>query len=166
MLSPDELNPDYYTSILISIVSPLWQIIDSGKEKSIGKLEFPLTQLIKSESMTIEQPFPLKESGHNSTLTCKFMLKVNFPEKSLPQLLPKDQCPSLIMSVWIWPISFRRPLLTETASSLIVCVKFHLEEFTTSERCELENAKLQTTSSKWSYDAHLSETFLQSRGFH
>ena len=95
MLSPDELNPDYYTSILILIVSPLWQIIDSGKEKSIGKLEFPLTQLIKSESMTIEQPFPLRESGHNSTLSCKFMLKVNFPEKSLPQLLPKDQCPSL-----------------------------------------------------------------------
>ncbi|XP_020611586.1 extended synaptotagmin-2-like isoform X2 [Orbicella faveolata] len=54
------------------------EIIDGGKEKTIGKLEFPLTQLLKSENMTIEQPFPLKESGHNSTLTCKFMLKALF----------------------------------------------------------------------------------------
>lgn len=82
----------YYSSTLILFVSPLWQIIDSGKEKSIGKLEFPLAQLLKSERMTIEQPFPLKESGHNSTLTCKFMLKVNFPVKPLPRFLPKDQC--------------------------------------------------------------------------
>lgn len=82
----------YYSSTLILFVSPLWQIIDSGKEKSIGKLEFPLAQLLKSESMTVEQPFPLKESGHNSTLTCKFMLKVNFPVKPLPRFLPKDQC--------------------------------------------------------------------------
>ena len=55
---------------------PLQQIIDSQKEKSIGKLEFPLMQLLKSEDMTFEQPFPLKESGHNSTLTCRFTLKV------------------------------------------------------------------------------------------
>ena len=33
-------------------------------------------QLLKSEDMTFEQPFPLKESGHNSTLTCRFTLKV------------------------------------------------------------------------------------------
>lgn len=54
----------------------LWQIIDSQKEKNIGKLEFPLTQLLKSENMTVEQPFPLRDSGHNSSLTCKIILKV------------------------------------------------------------------------------------------
>lgn len=105
----------YYSSTLILFVSPLWQIIDSGKEKSIGKLEFPLAQLLKSERMTIEQPFPLKESGHNSTLTCKFMLKVNFPVKPLPRFLPKDQCLNFgCCKCWIWPISLNRPLLTYT----------------------------------------------------
>ncbi|XP_078376188.1 extended synaptotagmin-2-like isoform X2 [Oculina patagonica] len=54
------------------------EIIDSGKEKTIGKLEFSLAQLLKSENMTFEQPFPLKESGHNSTLTCRFTLKALF----------------------------------------------------------------------------------------
>lgn len=78
-------NPDYYCSIFTCFSSSLWQIIDRGKEKNIGKLEFPLTQLLKSENMTIEQPFPLKESGHNSTLTCKFMLKVNFLENLYPK---------------------------------------------------------------------------------
>ena len=52
------------------------QVIDSGKEKNIGKLKFPLAQLLKSGNMLSEQPFPLKESGQNSTLTCKFILKV------------------------------------------------------------------------------------------
>ena len=100
--------------------------------------------------MTIEQPFPLKESGHNSTLTCKFMLKVNFPEKSLPQLLPKDQCLSLGHYECLnLTNQFQKTTLDRDCNqSLIVCVKFHLEEFTTSERCELENANLQTTSSK------------------
>ena len=67
-------------TIFTAFVSPLWQIIDSGKEKTIGKLEFPLAQLLKSDNMAVEQPFPLKESGHNSTLTCKLMLKVDFPK--------------------------------------------------------------------------------------
>ena len=100
--------------------------------------------------MTIEQPFPLKESGHNSTLTCKFMLKVNFPEKSLPQLLPKDQCLSLgYYKCLNLTNQFQKTTLDrDCKQSLIVCVKFHLEEFTTSEWCELQNAKLQTRSSK------------------
>lgn len=53
------------------------QIFDCQKEKSIGKLDFSLAQLIKSDDMTMEQHFPLKGSGHNSTLTCKLTLKVN-----------------------------------------------------------------------------------------
>lgn len=108
MLFPDEWKPRLcleYT-LYLPFVSPLWQIIDSGKEKNIGKLEFPLAQLLKSEDMAIEQPFPLKESGHNSTLTCKLMLKVNFPK-----------CFEWY-NVWalavigVWPVSFNRPLLT------------------------------------------------------
>lgn len=66
-------NPDCN----ISLVSFSQQIVDSQKEKAIGKLEFSLMQLLKSENMTVEQPFPLKDSGHNSSLTCRFMLKVN-----------------------------------------------------------------------------------------
>lgn len=105
MLFPDEWKLEY--TLYLPFVSPLWQIIDSGKEKNIGKLEFPLAQLLKSENMAIEQPFPLKESGHNSTLTCKLMLKVNFPK-----------CFQLY-NVWalavmgVWPVSFNKPLLTQ-----------------------------------------------------
>ncbi|CAH3120834.1 unnamed protein product [Porites lobata] len=79
----DSISPVWEEPFRFLIHDPKYQeldieIIDSQKEKSIGKLEFPLMQLLKSEDMTFEQPFPLKESGHNSTLTCRFTLKALF----------------------------------------------------------------------------------------
>ena len=56
----------------------IWQVVDSVKEKTIGKLDFPLARLLNDDNMTFEQPFPLQDSGHNSTLTCTFMLKVGY----------------------------------------------------------------------------------------
>lgn len=79
----DSISPVWEEPFRFMIHDPNYQeldieIIDSNKEKSIGKLEFPLAQLLKSEDMTFEQPFPLKDSGHNSTLTCRFTLKALF----------------------------------------------------------------------------------------
>ncbi|XP_022798520.1 extended synaptotagmin-2-B-like isoform X2 [Stylophora pistillata] len=79
----DSISPVWEEPFRFMIHDPSYQeldieIIDSNKEKSIGKLEFPLAQLLKSEDMTFEQPFPLKDSGHNSTLTCRFTLKALF----------------------------------------------------------------------------------------
>lgn len=50
-------------------------MFDSVKEKSIGKLDLPLERLLKDDDMTFEQPFPLKDSGHNSTITCSLKLR-------------------------------------------------------------------------------------------
>ncbi|XP_027052448.1 extended synaptotagmin-2-A-like isoform X2 [Pocillopora damicornis] len=79
----DSISPVWEEPFRFMIHDPNYQeldieIFDSSKEKSIGKLEFPLAQLLKNENMTFEQPFPLKDSGHNSTLTCRFTLKALF----------------------------------------------------------------------------------------
>ncbi|XP_015764424.1 PREDICTED: extended synaptotagmin-2-A-like [Acropora digitifera] len=78
----DSVSPVWEEPFRFLIHDPKYQeldieIFDSQKEKSIGKLDFSLAQLIKSDDMTMEQHFPLKGSGHNSTLTCKLTLKVN-----------------------------------------------------------------------------------------
>ena len=74
------------------------QVIDSGKDKTIGKLEFSLAQLLKIENMTLDQAFPLKDSGHNSTLTCKLTLKVGFGV-SIITLSYYESCNLLFTSV-------------------------------------------------------------------
>ncbi|XP_074624645.1 extended synaptotagmin-2-like isoform X1 [Acropora palmata] len=81
----DSVSPVWEEPFRFLIHDPKYQeldieIFDSQKEKSIGKLEFSLAQLTKSDDMTMEQHFPLKGSGHNSTLTCKVTLKAMFTQ--------------------------------------------------------------------------------------
>lgn len=59
------------------------EVFDSVKEKCIGKLDVPLERLIKDEDMLFEQPFPLRDSGHNSTITLSLQLKVSSMKKPL-----------------------------------------------------------------------------------
>ncbi|EDO32931.1 predicted protein [Nematostella vectensis] len=76
----DSISPVWEEPFRFLIHDPKYQelnieVFDSEKEKSIGKLDVPLSSILQDEDMTFEQPFPLKDSGHNSTLTCQFILK-------------------------------------------------------------------------------------------
>ncbi|XP_031566724.1 extended synaptotagmin-2-A-like isoform X2 [Actinia tenebrosa] len=76
----DSISPVWEEPFRFSIHDPKYQeldieVFDSVKEKSIGKLDLPLERLLKDEDMKFEQPFPLKDSGHNSTLSCSLILK-------------------------------------------------------------------------------------------
>ena len=51
-------------------------MIDSNKEKNIGVLEIPLSSLIDAEDMSVEQPFPLRDSGYESSIVCELKLRV------------------------------------------------------------------------------------------
>ena len=57
-----------------------FKIFDSVKEKSIGKVDFALKRLLSDDDMTFEQPFRVKDSGHDSFLNCKFILRVSSQE--------------------------------------------------------------------------------------
>ncbi|XP_020906062.1 extended synaptotagmin-3 isoform X3 [Exaiptasia diaphana] len=76
----DSISPVWEEPFRFLIHDPKYQeldfeVFDSVKEKSIGKLDVTLDRLLKDEDMTFEQPFPLKDSGHNSTITCSLQLK-------------------------------------------------------------------------------------------
>ena len=51
-------------------------MIDSSKEKNIGVLEIPLSSLIDAGDMSVEQPFPLRDSGYESSIVCELKLRV------------------------------------------------------------------------------------------
>ena len=51
-------------------------MIDNNKEKNIGVLEVQLSTLIDAEDMSVEQPFPLRDSGYESSVVCELKLRV------------------------------------------------------------------------------------------
>jgi hypothetical protein len=51
-------------------------VIDSHKEKNIGVLEISLNSLIDAQDMSVEQPFPLRDSGYESSVVCELKLRV------------------------------------------------------------------------------------------
>ncbi|KAK3739454.1 hypothetical protein QZH41_017292 [Actinostola sp. cb2023] len=76
----DSISPVWEEPFRFLIHDPKYQeldieVFDTVKEKSIGRIDLRLDRLLKDEDMTFEQPFPLKDSGHNSTITCSLQLK-------------------------------------------------------------------------------------------
>ncbi|CAB4022584.1 extended synaptotagmin-2-like isoform X2, partial [Paramuricea clavata] len=51
------------------------EVIDSHKEKNIGVLEISLNSLIDAQDMSVEQPFPLRDSGYESSVVCELKLR-------------------------------------------------------------------------------------------
>ncbi|XP_023694479.1 extended synaptotagmin-2 isoform X2 [Paramormyrops kingsleyae] len=61
------------------------EVRDDKHKSSLGTMTMPLTELLQAEDMLLDQSFPLKNSGPNSTLKLKIALKVLALEKdSLP----------------------------------------------------------------------------------
>lgn len=52
------------------------QVKDEKHDCSLGTLTLPLTQLLEAEDMTLNQRFPLKNSGPSCTLKMKMALRV------------------------------------------------------------------------------------------
>lgn len=78
----DSISPVWEEPFRFLIHDPKYQeldieVFDSVKEKSIGKLDISLERLLKDDDMVFEQPFPLRDSGHNSTLTLSLQLRVS-----------------------------------------------------------------------------------------
>lgn len=53
-----------------------FQVKDEKHDCSLGTLTLPLTRLLEAEDMTLNQRFPLKNSGPSCTLTMKIALRV------------------------------------------------------------------------------------------
>lgn len=49
---------------------------DEKRDRSLGTLTLPLTRLLEAEDMTLNQRFPLKNSGPSCTLKMKIALRV------------------------------------------------------------------------------------------
>ncbi|XP_048866680.1 extended synaptotagmin-2-like isoform X2 [Brienomyrus brachyistius] len=83
-------EPVWEESFSFLIHNPLIQelkveVKDDKHKSSLGTLTMPLTELLQAEDMLLDQSFPLKNSGPNSTLKLKIALKVLALEKdSLP----------------------------------------------------------------------------------
>lgn len=56
--------------------SRLFQVKDEKHECSLGTLTLPLSRLLEAEDMTLNQRFPLKNSGPSCTLKMKIALRV------------------------------------------------------------------------------------------
>lgn len=54
----------------------IFQVKDEQHQCSLGSLRIPLSQLLMSDNMTINQRFQLSNSGPNSTLKMKIALRV------------------------------------------------------------------------------------------
>lgn len=52
---------------------------DEKHECSLGTLTLPLSRLLEAEEMTLNQRFPLKNSGPSCTLKMKMALRVGRP---------------------------------------------------------------------------------------
>uniref|UniRef100_A0A3B3RRH3 Extended synaptotagmin 2 n=1 Tax=Paramormyrops kingsleyae TaxID=1676925 RepID=A0A3B3RRH3_9TELE len=52
------------------------EVRDDKHKSSLGTMTMPLTELLQAEDMLLDQSFPLKNSGPNSTLKLKIALKV------------------------------------------------------------------------------------------
>lgn len=57
------------------------KVIEAKGTKTLGKMSFDIRKLLSKDGLTVEETFPLKESGEKSTLTCRFTLRVlNTPD--------------------------------------------------------------------------------------
>lgn len=63
----------------ISKVPCSFQVKDEKHECSLGTLTLPLGRLLEAEDMTLNQRFPLKNSGPSCTLKMKMALRVGLP---------------------------------------------------------------------------------------
>ncbi|XP_030054597.1 extended synaptotagmin-2 isoform X2 [Microcaecilia unicolor] len=69
------------------------EVKDDFHHTSVGQLSIPLTQLLASEEMTLNQRFQLSNSGPNSTLKMKISLRIlssEKPTRSSDQHLPSQ----------------------------------------------------------------------------
>lgn len=57
------------------------KVIEAKGTKTLGEMSFDIRKLLSKDGLTVEETFPLKESGEKSTLTCRFTLRVlNTPD--------------------------------------------------------------------------------------
>lgn len=57
------------------------KVIEAKGTHTLGKMSFDICKLLNKDGMTVEETFPLKESGEKGTLTCRFTLRVlNTPD--------------------------------------------------------------------------------------
>lgn len=66
------------------VVSCVLQVKDEQHQCSLGHLKIPLSQLLTSDDMTMNQRFQLSNSGPNSTLKMKIALRVLSSSASCP----------------------------------------------------------------------------------
>lgn len=53
-----------------------FQVTDSKHECSLGTLTLPLSRLLEAEELTLNQRFPLRNTGPSCTLKMKIALRV------------------------------------------------------------------------------------------
>ncbi|CAJ1072987.1 extended synaptotagmin-2-A isoform X1 [Xyrichtys novacula] len=70
------------------------EVKDEKHECSLGTLTVPLTRLLEAEEMTLNQRFPLKNSGPSCTLKMKMALRVLCLDKNAS--VPSDSTPSSV----------------------------------------------------------------------
>uniref|UniRef100_A0A8C4IL32 Extended synaptotagmin-2 n=1 Tax=Dicentrarchus labrax TaxID=13489 RepID=A0A8C4IL32_DICLA len=70
------------------------EVKDEKHECSLGTLKLPLSRLLEAEDMTLNQRFPLKNSGPSCTVKMKMALRVLCLEKDTS--LPSDSTPSSV----------------------------------------------------------------------
>ncbi|XP_077347266.1 extended synaptotagmin-2 isoform X3 [Lithobates pipiens] len=70
------------------------EVKDEYHQSSMGNLKIPLSQLLTSENMTINQRFQLNNSGPNSTLKMKIALRILYVDK--PVRSPDEQYTSQV----------------------------------------------------------------------
>ncbi|KAM6989400.1 extended synaptotagmin-2-A isoform 1-T1 [Tautogolabrus adspersus] len=72
------------------------EVKDEKHECSLGTLSLPLTRLLEAEDMTLNQRFPLKNSGPSCTLKMKMALRVLCLDKTTSSSSSSDQNPSSV----------------------------------------------------------------------
>ncbi|KAM5157682.1 extended synaptotagmin-2 isoform 1-T1 [Mantella aurantiaca] len=70
------------------------EVKDEYHQSSMGNLKIPLSQLLSSENMTINQRFQLNNSGPNSTLKMKIALRILYVDR--PVRSPDEQYTSQV----------------------------------------------------------------------
>lgn len=77
------------------------QVKDEQHQCSLGNLRIPLSQLLTSDDMTINQRFQLSNSGPNSTLKMKIALRVLCPHRKHKRggEGPQGCCPQALPAV-------------------------------------------------------------------
>ncbi|KAK6302602.1 hypothetical protein J4Q44_G00269570 [Coregonus suidteri] len=93
------------------------EVKDEKHECSLGTLNLPLVRLLEAEDMTLNQHFPLKNSGPSCTLKIKIALRVLCLEK----LIASDQTSSVQVrkASTSNPIPMKRPSVSEPPNPVL-----------------------------------------------